>query len=85
MDIQRVLLNLHRRRLPMAVLDQRAGQYVAEELITRENADCRHKQSASQRLARTTERRGCGLAWIRLPALPADTLKPSGQRDFHEE
>ena len=40
MDIQRVLLNLHRRQLPMAVLDLRADQYVAEELITRENADC---------------------------------------------
>ena len=39
LDVERVILNLHRRGLPMDVLEQKAEQYVEKELISREKAD----------------------------------------------
>ena len=36
---RRVLLNLHRRQLPMQVLVQKANDYVGEQLVTRTKAD----------------------------------------------
>ena len=39
LDVERVILNLHRRGLPMEVLEQKASQYVEKELISREKAD----------------------------------------------
>jgi hypothetical protein len=39
LDVERVMLNLHRRQLPDDILQQKAQQYVDEELISRRKAD----------------------------------------------
>ena len=39
LDIQRVLFNLHRKLLPMDVIEEKANDYVSAGLVTREEAD----------------------------------------------
>ena len=39
LDVERVMLNLHRRQLPDEILQEKAQQYVDEELISRKKAD----------------------------------------------
>ena len=51
LDVQRVLFNLHRRRLPMHVLEQKADEYVEKypDLVTKDEA----KKMLSQRRIRS--------------------------------